>query len=113
MVNRSGGSWDTWRSSQDTIKEDHTEFTLQKEKHNLFVQPFLPEIVNDGEYSVLYFNDKHSHSVIKRPKTGDYRIQEQFGGVYEAVELNEDILKQTAKDLLDFQAFCIIVHGFP
>lgn len=44
------------------------------------VQPFLPEIQTDGEWSLLYFGGEFSHAVVKRPAAGDYRVQQMFGG---------------------------------
>ncbi|WP_405059997.1 hypothetical protein OG474_45715 [Kribbella sp. NBC_01505] len=45
------------------------------------VQPFLPEIQTDGEWSLLFFGGEYSHAVVKRPAAGDYRVQQMFGGV--------------------------------
>jgi len=47
------------------------------------IQAFLPSVVEEGEYSFIYFGGKFSHGLIKRPKTGDYRIQSYFGGTEE------------------------------
>ncbi len=44
------------------------------------VQPFLPEIVSDGEHSLLFFDGEFSHAVLKRPKAGDFRVQGVHGG---------------------------------
>lgn len=44
------------------------------------VQPFLPSVMKRGEVSLLYFNGKLSHGVLKTPKAGDYRIQSIYGG---------------------------------
>ncbi|HEY3558478.1 MAG TPA: hypothetical protein VGL05_13485 [Kribbella sp.] len=44
------------------------------------VQPFLPEIQTDGEWSLLFFDGEFSHAVVKRPADGDYRVQESHGG---------------------------------
>jgi glutathione synthase/RimK-type ligase-like ATP-grasp enzyme len=49
------------------------------------VQPFLEEIDSEGEWSFLFFADEaerltFSHSVLKRPAAGDFRVQTQFGG---------------------------------
>ena len=43
------------------------------------VQQFVPEILG-GEWSLVFIGGKHSHSVIKRPTPGDFRVQWQFGG---------------------------------
>lgn len=44
------------------------------------IQAFLPSVVEEGEYSFLYFGGQFSHGLIKRPKKGDYRIQSLYGG---------------------------------
>lgn len=46
----------------------------------MMVQPFLTNITQDGETALFYFNGHYSHAVMKRPKAGDYRVQEHFGG---------------------------------
>jgi len=50
------------------------------------LQAFLPSVVEEGEYSFLYFGGQFSHGLIKRPKTGDYRIQSFYGGTEETYE---------------------------
>ncbi|MEM6936391.1 MAG: hypothetical protein AAF552_08030 [Pseudomonadota bacterium] len=49
------------------------------------LQPFLPEIVSEGEHSLFYFAGALSHVVRKRPAEGDFRVQEEHGGQLEAV----------------------------
>jgi hypothetical protein len=51
----------------------------------MMIQPFLPAIAAEGEYSLFYFNGSFGHSIIKRPAVGDFRVQDQFGGWEEAV----------------------------
>lgn len=50
-----------------------------------FVQPFLPEIETAGETSFIFFGGAFSHAVVKRPKPGDIRVQEEHGGLTSAV----------------------------
>ncbi len=52
---------------------------------HVLVQPFLPEIQTDGEYSVFFFNGEYSHSIHKKPKSGDFRVQEEHGGLIHGV----------------------------
>ena len=47
------------------------------------IQAFLPSVIEEGEYSFLYFGGSFSHALIKRPKKGDYRIQSLYGGTEE------------------------------
>ena len=44
------------------------------------VQPLMPGILADGEYSLFFFGGAFSHAIVKRPASGDFRVQEQFGG---------------------------------
>ena len=56
----------------------------------MMIQPFLPSIAAEGEYSLFYFGGTFSHSIIKRPAAGDFRVQDQFGGYENAVEAPAD-----------------------
>lgn len=44
------------------------------------VQPLMPGILTDGEFSLFFFDGNFSHAIVKRPASGDFRVQEQFGG---------------------------------
>lgn len=50
------------------------------------IQPFLPSIVDEGEFSFLFVEGVLSHVVLKRAAPGDYRIQPRYGGVSRAVK---------------------------
>jgi glutathione synthase/RimK-type ligase-like ATP-grasp enzyme len=47
----------------------------------MMIQPFMSGIVSRGEYAVMLFDGEYSHTVVKRPKPGDFRVQEALGGV--------------------------------
>ncbi len=53
------------------------------------VQPLMPGILTDGEFSLFFFAGKFSHAIVKRPAAGDFRVQEQFGGRETAWEAND------------------------
>lgn len=44
------------------------------------VQPFLPEIAEEGEWSFVFIGGQYSHAVLKTPRAGDFRVQEEHGG---------------------------------
>lgn len=46
----------------------------------MLVQPMMPGIADPGEYSLFYFGGTYSHAILKRPRAGEFRVQEQFGG---------------------------------
>lgn len=47
----------------------------------MMIQPFVPTIATEGEYAVMLFDGIYSHTVVKRPGAGDFRVQEYLGGV--------------------------------
>ncbi len=60
-------------------------------KHSaMMLQPFLPSVSDAGELSVIYVGEQLSHAVIKKPKAGDYRVQDTFGGVDFPYQLSTD-----------------------
>ena len=46
----------------------------------LMVQPFMADICQEGEFSLFYFNGELSHTILKTPAKGDFRVQEEHGG---------------------------------
>lgn len=45
------------------------------------IQPMMPAISDEGEYSLFLFGGEFSHAILKTPCRGDFRVQAQFGGV--------------------------------
>lgn len=73
---------------------------------NWFIQPFIKEVL-DGERSLFYFNSEFSHACIKVPKAGDFRVQEEHGGLIthyapnkEDFNFAESVLKAVKHKLL-------------
>ena len=50
----------------------------------VIIQPMIDSVTTKGEYSLLLFDGKLSHAVIKRPKSGDFRVQPHLGGITES-----------------------------
>ncbi|HRI02344.1 MAG TPA: hypothetical protein PLL77_01265 [Pyrinomonadaceae bacterium] len=67
---------------------------------SFMVQPFMPNIIAEGEYSLFFFNGEYSHTINKSPKTADFRVQEEHGGIITEVEPNEK-LRIAAQNALD------------
>lgn len=86
----SGGAWHTLRG---VVGDGCFEQSLAQLPPELdyMVQAFVPEIVAVGEWSLLFFEGRYSHAVMKRPAAGDYRVQGDFGGSVEALEPGPDV----------------------
>nr|WP_313417340.1 transporter [Brevundimonas diminuta] len=102
----SGGAWRTLRVAAgdllDTVLADAPV-------GGTMIQPYLKAIETEGETSLLYFGGELSHVVNKRPgAAGEFRIQTQYGGRYQALkaapqgalDLAERTLAAIEEDLL-------------
>ena len=58
---------------------------------SFMVQPFMANIVAEGEYSLFYFNGEYSHTILKSPKAEDFRVQEEHGGLITAFEPDQKL----------------------
>jgi hypothetical protein len=76
----SGGAWHTVRGTPGSAAFNNAIATLPDDL-DFLIQPFVPEIATDGEWSLLYYAGAYSHAVIKRPASGDYRVQTEHGGI--------------------------------
>ncbi len=93
----SGGAFETWRARAGD--EDAARFARQLEAMDCLVQPFVPELVSDGEWSLLFFRGRYSHAVLKRPERGDFRVQEEFGGRFSAADPAREIIAAASRAL--------------
>lgn len=60
---------------------DHEEiFQKLIVDEDMMIQPFQMNIVKKGEISMVVIAGKYSHSVLKKAKQGDFRVQDDFGG---------------------------------
>ena len=67
-------------SADDSIGKDDW---AALERSGCLVQEFVPEIQSRGEISLVFLAGGYSHAVLKRPDTGDFRVQADFGGSLE------------------------------
>jgi len=75
----------TWRTSPATARADQARLDELLRAGDVMVQPFIGEVRDPGEWSLLFFGGQFSHAVLKRPAAGDYRVQWEFGGSAEAM----------------------------
>ena len=54
------------------------------------LQPFLPAVGTTGETSMVFFEGGFSHAVRKVARSGDFRVQPDFGGLVSVVQPDAD-----------------------
>ena len=69
----------TWRANRRGADRE-ADFRRLVEAGPVLVQPFMEVVQTLGEWSLCFIDGKYSHAVLKAPRTGDFRVQESWGG---------------------------------
>ncbi len=88
----SGGAFQTWRVTRETAAESQGRFATLVAERDVLVQPYLADIVDDGEWSLVYFLGGFSHAARKYPAHGDFRVQSQHGGSLRAASATPELI---------------------
>lgn len=90
--------WLTAKTGADEIAAACSTFANTE----CLLQPFQAEIQTIGEYSVFFFAGEYSHTIVKKPTGGDFRVQEEHGGDIQVFEPSAALLKRAteARDAL-------------
>ena len=75
-----------WRLDADRARSLAPEIEAYFAGRPLMMQPFERGIVEEGEYSMVYLNGAYSHGILKTPKRGDFRVQEEHGSEIRLIE---------------------------
>lgn len=82
----SANAYATYRLQRQTAHEVAESVEAHFAGRALMAQPFVPAVVEEGEFSIFYFNGEYSHAILKTPSQGDFRVQEDHGGLIRAVQ---------------------------
>ncbi|PST84399.1 hypothetical protein C7T94_06740 [Pedobacter yulinensis] len=99
----SGGARNTRVLERPTVHTTSGEINSWLRAESYLVQPFMEE-VKEGEWSFLFFNGQFSHSVLKVPKSGDFRVQHTHGGSILRPDPAPEHLEQAAAYVQAFAA---------
>jgi hypothetical protein len=84
-------------------KENYQTFYPQLEKafsaSEFLVQPFMESVIQEGEFSLFYFNGNYSHAILKTPKDSDFRVQEEHGGRLAAITPESSLINHAEQAL--------------
>jgi glutathione synthase/RimK-type ligase-like ATP-grasp enzyme len=90
----SGGAWRTLRLAARDVPRHVRHLETVLADSGLMAQPFLPEVVERGEVSLLFFGGAYSHAVLKRARPGDFRVQWTHGGTHVPLEAPPGLVEQ-------------------
>lgn len=92
----SGSAYHTYALRQEEVAQYEETIRQLREQTAVLVQPLLPEILREGEWSLLFFNGAYSHAVLKRARADDFRVQAAWGGTVAAAQPPEAFIRQAA-----------------
>ena len=75
-----GAARHTYRIMQETIQDYESIFCALIKEEDMMIQPFQHNIMTKGEASFMVIGGGFTHAVLKKGKTGDFRVQDDFGG---------------------------------
>lgn len=93
------GAHRTHRLRFPLTEEQISAVVADHEKSEYLAQPFLNAIIDEGEYSLIYFGGEFSHAIRKRPLPGDYRSQEEFGSRLDSISPDPVMLQHAERVL--------------
>lgn len=76
----SGAARHTYKVNLQTIEKHEMLYKNLISNEAMMLQPFMEQIVIKGEISLVVINGIYTHAILKKAKTGDFRVQDDFGG---------------------------------
>jgi hypothetical protein len=96
----SASAYQTISATLTNAEKDQEQLDEILKTSGALIQQFRNEITENGEWSLIFFDRKFSHAVLKHPRTGDFRVQEELGGIIHAATPPESLIHQ-AERILD------------
>ncbi|MDE1818292.1 MAG: hypothetical protein KGI19_06790 [Thaumarchaeota archaeon] len=78
------GAFETYRTNLGSASHMQRKFENILKDRGVMVQPFVPEILK-GEYSLIFIANKYSHTVLRKPRSNDFRVGYGHGGTEELI----------------------------
>ena len=76
----SASAFKTHKILANEIQANEKLFNSLVQERNMLVQPYFETITQLGEASLMVFDGKFTHAILKKAQPGDFRVQDDFGG---------------------------------
>ena len=76
----SASAFKTYKILANEIQASEKLFNSLVQERNMLVQPYFETITQLGEASLMVFDGKFTHAILKKAQPGDFRVQDDFGG---------------------------------
>jgi glutathione synthase/RimK-type ligase-like ATP-grasp enzyme len=75
-----GAARHTYRIQPGNMSTISNKLESMMREEDFMLQPFQNSVLSMGEWSFVFFGETFSHAVLKRAKSGEFRVQDDFGG---------------------------------
>ena len=106
----SGGAKNTLKISADSWQQQQEQINALLLQEDYLIQPFVKEVQEVGEYSLIFFNGQFSHTVLKTPAKEDFRVQHYFGGTISVLSPEPALVADCQKLVDEFGANTLYVR---
>jgi glutathione synthase/RimK-type ligase-like ATP-grasp enzyme len=89
-------AYETWRTDAASAPGQEPRFERLLARGAVMLQEYLPEVETGGELSFMFFDRQFSHAVLKLPRAGDFRVQNDWGGTRHAADPPAALVDQAA-----------------
>jgi glutathione synthase/RimK-type ligase-like ATP-grasp enzyme len=103
----SASATDTWLARESESGALDGRFREQVSRVEVMVQEYLAEVTTHGEWSLVFIDGTYSHAAIKRPRSGDFRVQNEHGGSSTGAEPNRELIRAAAAVVEVLPAGCM------
>lgn len=95
----SASAHETWRTSRQAAARDDARFRTMVQRGRVLVQPFMETVVTAGEWSLVFIGGAFSHAMLKRARSGDFRVQSEHGGSATLGDPGAHVIEQASRAL--------------
>jgi glutathione synthase/RimK-type ligase-like ATP-grasp enzyme len=95
-------AYETYLVQADHANNFSAKLNQLLRSRDMLVQEYIPEIASAGEWSLIYLGGEFSHAVRKLPRSGDFRVQHEYGGSAQLATAPELMLNTAASILRHF-----------
>jgi len=88
---------DAYRVTADDSQQHLDDIVSCFQGRACMVQPFMPGILSEGEYSLFYFAGNYSHAILKIPAKSEFRSQEERGAEIRSIVPGEELLRRAGQ----------------
>lgn len=75
-----GAARHTYKINVQNVADYQEIFEELIQNEDFMIQPFQYNITKKGEISFMVMDGKFTHAILKKAKSGDFRVQDDFGG---------------------------------